>query len=82
MNEVGAFVSTVGFPIAIACGLIYIVYKALMIVINKVITVFDVITETNKELTVTNSLLVIELKGQISNIDKKVDKVLENTEVI
>lgn len=89
MNELGTFISTVGYPIAIGCGLAYIVYKLALILITKIILVLDVIvetskqqTQTNKELVATNTLLVIELKGQISSIDRKLDKVLDNTEVI
>lgn len=84
MIEVGTFISTVGYPIAIGCGLAYIIYKLSLIVINKILIVFDNVietskqlTETNRELSSTNALVVTELRGQIKNIDIKLDKIIE-----
>ena len=95
MNELGTFINTVTYPVAIGCGLAYIVYKIALVIINKLLVVFDNIIETskqqtatNKELSSTNAVLVLELKGemgnmgnQIGDISKKLDKIIDTKEV-
>ena len=88
MNELGTFINTVTYPVAVGCGLAYIVYKIALVIVNKLLVVFDNIIETskqqtatNKELSSTNALLVTELKVQIGNMDKKLDKIITINEV-
>lgn len=77
MSELSTFISSQGFPITIACGLMYGFYVVIKLLINRIIVAFDTITEVNKELTKTNSLLANELRIKIANIDSKLDKALQ-----
>lgn len=72
MNEVSNFIATVGFPMAIACGLLYIIYVTFKTLIAKIIVAFDTITHTNEELVKTNSVFA----NKMDNIEHKVDNVL------
>lgn len=76
MSEVSNFVSNVGFPIAIACGTLYIVYKASALLIAKAIEVFDGITSTNKELAETNKMLAEGVVKKMDRLDEKMDSIL------
>lgn len=78
MVELSNFISSQGFPIVTACGLMYGFYIVIKILVEKIILAFDTITKTNEELTRTNSILVTELRNKITNIDNKLDRVLEN----
>ncbi|MGL5353326.1 MAG: hypothetical protein ACRDA5_08360 [Clostridium sp.] len=73
MNDIGVFISNVGFPIALVCGMAWGFYKVVMMVLKPIFERFmktlDSITDTNKTLVKTNSILADKL-------DKKMDKVL------
>lgn len=91
MSELGTFISSVGFPIALTCGLLYGIYIVIKLIINRIIKAFDTIieavqtltktnetvTKTSEELSRTNAMLVGELKNKINDIDKKLDKALD-----
>lgn len=88
MNDISNFITTVGFPIALAVGLLYGIFKVVNIVIDKIITAFDRITlaneklsetnkevvNTNKELTETNNLLAVKV---MDKLDIVIDNVKE-----
>lgn len=76
MNELGQFISTVGFPIAVACAVGVAFYKVTRVILEKVIVTFDKITLANDELVKTNSVLVNKLENKMSTIEIKLDKVL------
>lgn len=80
MNELTNFITTLGFPIALCVGLLAFIYKLGLIVITKIITAFDRITEANDKITEangelvrTNSVLVSKIEGKIDLVIKKLD---------
>lgn len=73
MNEITNFISTLGFPIAVACALGYALYKILRIIVDKLIVVFDAITHTNEELVRTNSILASKIENKIDIVINKLD---------
>ena len=80
MNDLGMFISNVGFPIAVACSVGFVLYKVFIIMAKKIIEVFDVITQTNKQLVETNSMFASRLEpleAKVTDIDNKLDKIIE-----
>jgi cell division protein FtsB len=80
MNDLGMFISNVGFPITVACAVGFVLYKVFIIMAKKIIEVFDVITQTNKQLVETNSMFAKRLEpleAKITDIDNKLDKIIE-----
>lgn len=80
MNEIANFITNVGFPVSLAVGLLCMFYKLGNIVLTKIITAFDriteandKITEANSELVRTNSILVSKIEGKIDLVIKKLD---------
>lgn len=71
VNEATNFIATLGFPIAIASGLCYVMYRVFMIIFSKFIDTLDKLTETNR-------ILAEGINKRVDNIDNKVDKILEN----
>lgn len=85
MNEIANFITNVGFPVSLAVGLLYIIFKSALIVVNKIIVAFDRIIETNEKITEANSELVRTNSILASKIEGKIDiviKKLDNKEVI
>lgn len=70
MNEMQGFITSVGFPIAVACGFGVVLYKVFMVVFSKIINTLD-------ELTKTNRLLAEGVEKRIDKIDNKVDLIIE-----
>lgn len=70
MTEVTRFILDVGYPISLVFLIIYGIYKLAKPLLDKFLAVLDLITETNRTLVATNSVLADKL-------DKKMDKVLE-----
>ena len=80
MNDLGMFISNVGFPITVACAVGFVLYKVFIIMTKKIIEVFDVITQTNKQLVKTNSMFAKRLEpleAKVTDIDNKLDKIIE-----
>lgn len=74
MNDVANFIATVGFPISITCGLVFIIYQILKVIVEKIIVAFDTMTHTNEELVKTNSILVSKIENKIDIVIEKLDK--------
>lgn len=74
MNDIANFIGSLGFPIAISCGLVYIIYVFLRILLEKIISAFDTMTHTNEELVRTNSILVSKIENKIDIVIEKLDK--------
>lgn len=67
----GNLVGTVGFPIAIALIVIYILYKVSKIVLDRFLKSLDEITESNKILLQTNVLFVGNVNTKMEDIEAK-----------
>ena len=70
MNELSNFISAVGYPIAIACGSLYIIYKVLLTVFNKFVFTLD-------EITATNKLLAEGVVKEMDKVNTKLDYIIE-----
>lgn len=80
MNELSNFITNVGFPISITVGLLYVIFKTALIIVNKIIVAFDriieaneKITEANGELVKTNTILASKIEGKLDIVIKKLD---------
>lgn len=73
MNDLGQFISNVGFPIAVTCGLGYLALQ----MYNKMCNTLDTVTETNKELVNTNKSLIATLDNKIDKVEMKVDRIID-----
>lgn len=73
MKEISEIILDVGYPATLVLIMMYGIYKMAIPLLNKFLSVLDLITETNKTLVSTNSVLADKL-------DKKMDKVLEEVQ--
>lgn len=74
MNDFTNFIGTVGFPIAIACALAYVIYVLAKLMLEKILVAFDTITHTNEELVKTNSILASKIENKIDIVIEKLDQ--------
>lgn len=70
MKETSEFITSVGFPIAVASGLAVIMYKVFILVFSKFIDTLDELTETNR-------ILAEGVNKRVDRIETKVDVVIE-----
>lgn len=85
LTVLGNLVGTVGFPIAIALIVIYILYKGFKWIgdkfvqpmLDRVFKSLDEITESNKILVQTNSSIMENLNSKIDDIKHDVDKIVD-----
>lgn len=73
MNELTNLINTVGFPITVAVAVGFALYKVMLMILQKVMSVFDTVTEANQELVKTNSILVNKLENKIDIVIEKLD---------
>lgn len=73
INGAQTFISTLGFPIAVSCLLLYFCWKMWIKISEKL----DQITETNSKLVHITESLILSMSGKIDNLDKKIDKVID-----
>lgn len=80
MNDLGNFVSNVGFPITIALGACYVFYKVFTSLFQRVLKTCEDLTDTNKKLVETNGTFVQhfnEMKRDITEVKEKVEFICE-----
>ena len=78
MNDIGNFISTVGFPIAIATAFAYVIYKVGKKLIEKVFEIFSNMEATNKIVTATNE----ELSGNIKKATANNEELMNTIRVV
>ncbi|WP_346913737.1 iduronate sulfatase [Clostridium sp.] len=66
-------ISTLGYPIVCSIGLAFAIWKMYL----KMFSTLDVVTETNKELVITNSSLIKNIDNKVDKLEVKVDKLIE-----
>lgn len=77
LATMGSLVGSVGFPIAIALIVIYILYRIFKVVLDRFLKSLDEITESNKILVQTNASFVGNVNTKMEDIEQKVDKIME-----
>lgn len=65
-------ISTVGFPI-VACAVMGLAIWKMYL---KIQATLDIVTETNKELALTNSGLIKNIDHKVDKLENKIDKIL------
>lgn len=66
-------ISTLGYPIVCSCACAWGLWKMYI----KMSTTLDVVTETNKELVITNRCLIKNIDNKVDKLEVKVDKLIE-----
>lgn len=66
-------ISTLGYPIVCSIGLAFAIWKMYL----KMSKTLDVVTDTNKELVITNSSLIKNIDNKVDKLEVKVDKLIE-----
>ena len=66
-------ISTLGYPIVCSCALALGWWKMYL----KMSQTLDVVTDTNKELVITNSSLIKNIDNKVDKLEGKVDKLIE-----
>nr|DAV95495.1 MAG TPA: YvrJ protein family protein [Caudoviricetes sp.] len=77
LATMGSLVGTVGFPIAIALIVSYILYKVFKVMLDRFLKSLDEITLSNKILVETNASFVGNVNTKMEDIEEKVDKIME-----
>ena len=62
-------ISTLGYPIVCSCACAWGLWKMYI--------TLDVVTETNKELVITNRCLIKNIDNKVDKLEVKVDKLIE-----
>lgn len=66
-------ISTLGYPIVCSIALAFAIWKMYL----KMSKTLDVVTETNRELVITNSSLIKNIDNKVDKLEVKVDKLIE-----
>lgn len=66
-------IGTLGYPIVCSIGLAFALWRMYL----KMSTTLDVVTETNKELVITNRCLIKNIDNKVDKLEVKVDKLIE-----
>lgn len=66
-------ISTLGYPIVCSCACAWGLWKMYL----KMSQTLDVVTETNKELVITNRCLIKNIDNKVDKLEVKVDKLIE-----
>lgn len=66
-------ISTLGYPIVCSIGLAFAIWRMYL----KMFATLDTVTETNKELVITNSSLIKNIDNKVDKLEVKVDKLIE-----
>jgi|GEM_PF-3100547 len=77
LATMGSLVGTVGFPIAIALIVSYILYRVFKVMLDRFLKSLDEITESNKILVQTNASFVGNVNTKMNDIEDKVDRIME-----
>lgn len=73
INGVQTFISTLGFPIAVASILLFFCWKMW----TKISEKLDQVTETNSKLVHITESLILSMSVKIENVDKKIDNLID-----
>jgi hypothetical protein len=77
LATMGSLVGSVGFPIAIALIVSYILYRVFKVMLDRFLKSLDEITESNKILVQTNASFVGNVNTKMNDIEDKVDRIME-----
>ena len=78
LASIEAFITGVGFPIALCCLLIYFLWKMWLQISIKL----DEVTATNGELTATNRELVEVTKNLLKDVDRHIQNINGRVNVV